>query len=614
MSNKKITQLPTSTTPLTGAEIVPVVQSSATVQTSVNSLGPGVGYTPAGTGAVATTVQTKLRESVSVKDFGAVGDGTTDDTTAIQTADTAATAAGKTLYFPAGTYRINPAVRIQMGGCNWEGDGQKQSVVQSATGTYGAGLYMITAATKTNFTVSKLCFDISLPTFSSGTTAGALLFYNSTNWHLKDCSVIGIRDYSIGVYANGGDSWSINDNYFNCSSPSVNQSQAINIQAGSTKHMVCRNVMVGTGLYSDGSNSLYSENFATAWRFGAGLAFGPNPNCTNNRIIGNYCVGSLGGPDVNATYPNGIECWGFYSQIIGNYCALNSGAGIVIAGNNSIVSGNTCVNNGQVYPLAGITAYSKVISSVLYSVDKSVICGNNCTDTQGTKTQTYGYAAYGINGSTISGVLLYGNNFAGNLTGTQLMQELSPATNFMNGALQTSSIGVGANPFTNCSLVTSTNASLAGTAQRGIQVNDTFANTATGSIAGVGVQLTNQAATSSCYGTIVYNPILSGGTINTNYGLFVNDLTSGSFNYAMFGNVSSGTNKWNCYMQGTAPNYFQGLIQIPGGTQAILQSIGAVTSGAGANVGTLTNSPVTGNPTKWIPFNDAGTIRYIPAW
>lgn len=40
----------------------------------------------------------------------------------------------------------------------------------------------------------------------------------------------------------------------------------------------------------------------------------------------------------------------------------------------------------------------------------------------------------------------------------------------------------------------------------------------------------------------------------------------------------------------------------------------ALTNGAGSSVGTLTNAPAVGNPTKWIPINDNGTTRYIPAW
>lgn len=38
------------------------------------------------------------------------------------------------------------------------------------------------------------------------------------------------------------------------------------------------------------------------------------------------------------------------------------------------------------------------------------------------------------------------------------------------------------------------------------------------------------------------------------------------------------------------------------------------TNGAAAGAGTITTAPTAGNPTKWIPVDDNGTTRYIPAW
>jgi hypothetical protein len=53
------------------------------------------------------TVEEKLQDVVSVKDFGAVGNGTDDDTAAIQAANNAAASSGVQLVFPSGSYLVS---------------------------------------------------------------------------------------------------------------------------------------------------------------------------------------------------------------------------------------------------------------------------------------------------------------------------------------------------------------------------------------------------------------------------------------------------------------------------------------------------------------------------
>jgi len=72
-----------------------------------------VAFLQAGTGAVTRTAQAKMRDVVSVKDFGAVGDGAADDTAAIQAALNAAQPY-QTVFFPFGTYVISNELVINV--------------------------------------------------------------------------------------------------------------------------------------------------------------------------------------------------------------------------------------------------------------------------------------------------------------------------------------------------------------------------------------------------------------------------------------------------------------------------------------------------------------------
>jgi hypothetical protein len=77
---------------------------TGTVWTSTSYSGGNPNFLATGTGATSRTLDSKLRDMVSVKDFGAVGDGTTDDRVAIQAAINSAMTLGNAVYFPAGVY------------------------------------------------------------------------------------------------------------------------------------------------------------------------------------------------------------------------------------------------------------------------------------------------------------------------------------------------------------------------------------------------------------------------------------------------------------------------------------------------------------------------------
>lgn len=66
-----------------------------------------IGWIQLGIGAVFRTVQSKLRDTVSVTDYGAKGDGVTNDTDSMQAAINYAISSKKALRVPAGTYIVS---------------------------------------------------------------------------------------------------------------------------------------------------------------------------------------------------------------------------------------------------------------------------------------------------------------------------------------------------------------------------------------------------------------------------------------------------------------------------------------------------------------------------
>ena len=141
------------------------------------------GSTP--TGAVNRAINLKLAETVSVKDFGAVGDGTTDDTVAIQNAVT--DSAYKTLYFPEGIYKITATINIPRSP-NIVGAGCQSTTIDGST--LGSTTPMFNVYGDLN-TISGLCFQGGVGNVSNAIGIYVANGYVSSYRDLKfiDCNI-----------------------------------------------------------------------------------------------------------------------------------------------------------------------------------------------------------------------------------------------------------------------------------------------------------------------------------------------------------------------------------------------------------------------------------------
>jgi photosystem II stability/assembly factor-like uncharacterized protein len=103
-----------------------------------------------GTSQTIRTLQSKLDDYVSVKDFGAVGDGVTDDTESINRAmyeifcRNANPSARKTLYFPGGRYIISNGLNVPTN-ANLVGEGMNNTIIQQTADPNFVSYVMTTA-------------------------------------------------------------------------------------------------------------------------------------------------------------------------------------------------------------------------------------------------------------------------------------------------------------------------------------------------------------------------------------------------------------------------------------------------------------------------------------
>ncbi len=138
-------------------------------------------YNQGSAGAVTESVTAKLQQSISVKDFGAVGDGAhlAADTAGIAAAVAAAASTGKAVYVPAGNYLLNNSAAAVLSGAQnvlIYGDGPSSSLACQTIGTNDC----IASTGATGFGLKNLAISFG-PTATARTSGYAVDIQSCTN-------------------------------------------------------------------------------------------------------------------------------------------------------------------------------------------------------------------------------------------------------------------------------------------------------------------------------------------------------------------------------------------------------------------------------------------------
>ena len=396
---------------------------------------------------------------ISAKNFGAKGDGTTNDTVAIQNALNSLTSGG-TLYIPPGTYIVSAAAGT---------DAFAAIGVPSNVRIVGAGVSatcikqsgsltnkdLVSSRDNNNINIEHITFDGNNITNSGNESLLSFVF--TDNISVKNCSFIKFNQQ--GLFLNSVVNGIVKDNYFYKTSTASTQNQALTVSYSNfyTPLRLSYNIIVDSNTFINSAtifachSSIITNNYIKGFEFGAGITIDVDPyystlgykNVYNIHIDKNIITGGSG-TDVNVYKCGGIENWAFNSKITNNVIYGNSGAGIDQGGKYCIVSDNLIYDNGITSPgNAGIAGRVLMLSSNTI-VDKNFDSSystyiNNIVGLTTSYTgtgQSYGYqdqtypsnstvpslvGSYPLGvGSTITGVTFINNNFSaftGNKTG-----------------------------------------------------------------------------------------------------------------------------------------------------------------------------------------------------